>query len=209
MDIKEIATKVVAGGNVEELTKGLDDTQKGQFYIVLREIAKTEADKELENLKGRRAATAAVKADEEKLEGEAVIKVRTQIRGEQLTKARSRFMADNNLTEEQMKPVDDAFKTEDTGKFDADLIIPDLRRAYAKAHAETLLGFEKQNKEQQRQAAEANAAGATGGATGSGGSGEKTYSPQVHEWVREASKRGIQMTFDEAERGLKGGTRRF
>lgn len=210
MDIKEIATKVINGAKVEDVIKDVPEDKKTEFLTILASLAKEESDKALETLKGRRAANQAIEADKEKLETEAVTKVRSQIRSEQVTKARARFMSDHGLTEEQMKPVDDAFKTTDSGKFDADLIIPDLRRAYGMVHADTLIESEKIARESQKSAAEFNSAATAGGSTGGGGNdGGKVYSPRIHEWVREAAKQGIHLTLDEAERGLKGGTRVF
>lgn len=210
MDVKELATKVINGSPVEEVTKDLDEATKPLFYKELSAQTKAAADAEQARLAALRAERTRIETQKADVENEAVVKVRTQIRGEQVQKARAKFMAEMGLKEEDMKGIDDAFKTEDSGKFDADLIVPDLRRAYAKANSDALIEAQRLQAEQRKSAAMLNNQAATGGNPGSGSdTSGKSYSPQVLEWVREAARQGITLSPEEAERGLKGGTRRF
>ena len=210
MDIKELATKVIGGASIDETIKSLDDAQKTSFYQELTSQRKAEADAEQARLVALRAEKTRLETQKNDAESDALVKVRSQIRTEQVQKARSKFVSEMGLSEDQMKSVDEAFKTEDSGKFDADLIIPDLRRAYAKANSDVLINVQKAQADQQKNAAQFNAQNASGGSFGGGTSADgKTYSPQTLEWVRAAAAQGISLTPEQAEAGLKGGTRRF
>ncbi len=211
MDTKEIAKKVLEGGNREELIKDLDETQKAQFYIDLRDAGKVAADVELEKINARRKELDRIGEKKVEVEGEAAKKVSDQIRfdqirSEQITIARNQFKTRMGLTDEQMSNVDEAFKSEDSGRMTADLIVNDFSRAYAKANAETLIETQKKVATFERNAADFSSGSASGGSSGGGGDqGGKQYSQAAIAYAEDARKRGIKLTLDEAERGLKAG----
>lgn len=206
MDIKEIAKKASEdGADVTDLTKDFDATQLVEFNKELKGIA----DSELATITARRKENGRLKTDADAVHNEAFQKAQSQIRVEQITKARSKFKSEMSLTDEQMTSIDDAFKSEDSGKFDADFIVDDFRKAYAKANAPALIAAQRAQTEQAAAAAAFNAQSAGGGSAGGGSEGNaKTYSPDVIAMVRESQKTQFPMTLDEAERGMKAGGKR-
>lgn len=214
MDIKEIARKFVAGEDVKELIKDFDETKIVEYRREVKSLAEAEAEAERGKVTGLRNERQRLETDlqgkTEEIKKKAQDEVTTKIRTEQIAKARSRFMAEQGLDEEKMKSIDESFKTEDSGKIDADLIIPDFRKAYAKANADKLIQAERDAAASARAAAEF-MAGAAGAGNPGGGSPDqgKKYSPAVLDMVREAAKKGIPLSPEQAERGMKGGKRVF
>ena len=209
MDTKEIAKKVIEGGNQEELIKDLDDVQKAQFYKDLTILGKEGAEAELAKINARRKELERIGEKKAEVETEAATKVRDEIRSEQISIARNQFMKSMGLTEEQMKLVDESFKSEDSGRMTADLMVADFSRAYAKANADILIATQRRASDFERNAANFNAGSASGGDAGGGsGDNKKQYSQSAIAYAEEARKRGISMTYEEAERGLKAGAKR-
>lgn len=205
MDIKEIVGKELAGEDVTALTKDFTDEQKKEYNKVFISQSEEEKKKKLNEITGLRTAKAALEQKNGTIEAEQNKQFQEKARGEQLVKARSKFIADFGLTEEQTKRLDEEFKTVDSGKIDADLIYVDLKKAYATANADTLIEAEKQKKILEKNAADFNADAAGGGNSGGGGSQGKQYSPAAYEAVKQAKAAGIPLTLDQAESGLKFG----
>jgi hypothetical protein len=131
-----------------------------------------------------------------------------RFRNEQLVKAKTRFFAGfSDLKEEDKAKIEAAFAKIDSGHIDADLILGDLRQAYAAVNADSLLATKQHQDEMTRQAAEFNASQATPSGTGQPGE-EKKYSDEAIAYVREARQQGVDLTLDEAESTLKRGMKR-
>lgn len=208
MDLKTIAAKELSGQNVDSDISTLDDAQQKEYVKTYLSLAKEEKAKELEALKGLRSATAAVgagKQQDEEARKKAESDYQTRQRSEQLQKAKARLISEFKLSDEQLKKVEEGFKTEDSGAVDADFIFSDLKKAYVKTDADSLLEARKKNAEFEKNAADlvASAAGASG--SGAGGDNGKQLNPEVLKVVRAAKAQGVPMTYDEAERGLKRG----
>lgn len=210
MDIKEIAKKVVEGGNADELVKGLDEKQQSDFWIEVKSQRKLQADDELRVIEARRKERQSIESDIEKTKSTAESSVRSQMRSEQIDIAfnlADREFTSNGITltpEEKTKLKED-FKKHDSGKFDATLIVSDILTAYGATNAEKLIKLKSQSSTFEAAAAAFNAGGASGGNPGGGGDPGKQYDPRVLEYVREAGKQGINMTPEQVERGLKAG----
>lgn len=199
MDIKEIAEKIVGGENVDELVKDFTPEQKLELEQAALERSRQLRQAELE-------AVSALRKEKQRLEGkteDATKQLTEKLRQEQYDKAEKRLIEQFKVDPAEVEKLREAFKIADTGKFDADLIFEDLKKSYVFVNADTLLKDSQRKSELEKNAAEfmAGAAGGSSGDGGAGGSG-KNYDPAVLDFVREAQKRGVSMTPEEAERGL-------
>lgn len=200
MDIKDIAKKSFAGEDVSELIKDFTPEQKIELDRETHTIIKEAKDKELNELTALRKEKARVQA----LTDTATKDIQEKIRAEQIDKAKAKLVEEFKLKPEDTAKIDEAFKVVDSGKMDADLILVDMRKAFALANSDSLIKAQKDNEAFSRQAAEFNAGGAgSPGSGGGSGEGDKKYSTQAYDLVREAQKQGIALTLDEAERGLQ------
>lgn len=211
MDIKELVKKVVEGASPDEATKDLDPKQQSEFYSELAVQRKVKADEELKIIEARRLESGRLKTEQDTVLATAEVKIRSQMRGEQIDIAFGR--AEEKLTqkgitlspEERIKLKDD-FRTFDSGKFDSTLIVNDILRAYAANNAEKLIDFSSRFMSSEQGAANFNAGSAGGGTAGGGTPPTKEYDPQVMAAVRAGQKFGISLTPEEAERGLRAGS---
>ena len=222
MDFKEIAVKELSGEDVSDKVKDFTPEQKSEYLKVfsaeadvkkqgiLADINKATTDKD-EELK----AVEALRKEKQRLtvkpetdpahSGQEVEEYKKQQREEQIQKARSRFVKDFNLSDDDLSKLDESFKTEDSGKLDADFIYEDFKKAYVKSNPDRFIEAEREKRRLEANANEFNAQGA--GAKGGSGGGEKgkEYSSAVHQAVKEARKAGLELTLEEAEKGLKFG----
>lgn len=211
MDVKELAQKIVDGGNVDELTKGLEPKVQSDVWTEVASKRKAIADKELEVIEGRRKAAQAVTDKGSEAIVQATKDIRNQMRGEQIDiafgVAEQRLQAQGiTLTSDQKSKLKEDFKLFDSGKFDASLIAGDVLKTYAATNAESLLRAASQLASGARSAADYNAGAAAGGSTGEGGQPEGPMSPYVESALKAARKYGIPLTRAEAERAEKVGT---
>lgn len=207
MDIKEIAQKSFAGEDVSSLTKDFTDEQKVAFTKAELELATNAKNEALGEVTALRKEKTRL-ADLTSKQGEDFQK---QVRSEQVDKASAKIAAEFGLSPEEVAKVRETFTKVDTGKVDADLIYEDMKRAYVVVNADSLIQAKKDKEQFEKNAAEFNSGAAAGGSSNGGGSGsgDKQYSQEVHDMVKEAGKRGVQLTLEQAERGMKSGTRVF
>lgn len=211
MDFKEIAKKVVEGGNADELTKGLDPKGQADVWNEVGSLRKKEADAEL-------AKTEAIRKERQRLEGDvdgtrraAADDIRNQLRGEQidiaLDIAENRLITKGiKLSPEEKTNLKNSFKTFDSGKFDASLIASDFLRAYGALNAEKLIDDSSQRFSMERGASEFNSGSAAAGSAGAGTPPEPPMSSSVKAALQAAQKYGVPLSREEAERAEKRGT---
>jgi hypothetical protein len=208
MDIKELVKKVVDGGNADEITKTLDAKQQSDFYAELAQEHKRAADSELRIIEARRKENEKLKTDIDTTQATAEVKVRSQMRGEQIEIAFGR--AEEKLAQKGIKlsPEEKAklrqdFTRFDTGKFDSTLIVGDILSAYGAINAERLIDFSSKAMSGEQAAAQFNASSAGGGNSGGGTTPAKEYDPAVVATVRAGQKFGVAITPEQAEKGLR------
>lgn len=195
MDIKEIAGKSFAGENIDELIKDFTSEQKLELEKATLGLVKDAKDKELSEVSALRKEKARLTTKTD----EATKEIQDKIRGEQSVKARARLVKEFNLSPEDAAKVDDGFKTE---ALDSELIYEDYKRKYAYTFSDQLIKASQDKAVMEKNAAEFMAGQAGGGSGSGGGEGDKTYEPSVHEYVKEAAKRGISLTLEQAKVGL-------
>lgn len=196
MEIKEIAGKIVLGEDVSELTKDFTTEQKVELEKETLNLATEAKNKELAEVSALRKEKTRLQAKAD----EATKDVQERIRSEQSVKAKVRLVKEFNLSPEDSAKVDMGFKTE---AFDADLIYEDYKRQYAYTFADRLIKDSQEKVTLEKNAAQfmSGSAGGTSGGAGGGGEG-KTYDPAIYEMVKEAQKRGINLTLEQAEKGM-------
>lgn len=200
MDIKDIVSKAVAGEDVSTLTKDFTSEQQLEFTKSL----KVAGDEELKRVSGLR--TAAKILEEKNKETPPPVDNTEAMRAEQILKAKNKFVADFKLTPEEATKLDEAFKSVDSKKFDAEFIYNDFKKAYVNTDPDKFLEAQKIKNDLDRNAFDFNQHAAGAGNGGQGGSpSDKKYSPQAYQLVKEATAQGISMTLDQAEIGLKAG----
>jgi len=205
MDIKEIAGKELGGEDVSELVKDFTDEQTKEYNKTFLSLSKEAKSKDLAEVVALRKAKADLKQKTDDLSSDQAKQFHEKARGEQLVKARSKFLADFGLTEDTAKSLDEEFKSVDSGKIDADLIYGDFKKAYAKANADTLIEAQRANKILEKNAVDYNASSAGSSNSGGGSSEGKKYSNEAYEAVKAARVQGIPLSLDDAEKGLMFG----
>lgn len=211
MDIKELAKKVVDGGNAEELTKELTPEVKAQVWGEVTNQRKAQADAELAIITARKKERERVETDVTSVTTAAVNTVKSQMRGEQIDMAFS--LAESTLqskgitlTPEIKAKLKEEFPKFDSGKFDAKLIGSDILRTYAALNAESLIDSFQSAASGARSAADFNAGAASPGSTGSGTQPDAPMSPYVRAAMQASAKFGVPLTRQQAERAEQAGT---
>jgi hypothetical protein len=176
----------------------LSDEQKAELKAKAdQEIADT-----LEKLKGLRAEKNRV--NEKVKEGESEFNQR--FRGEQLQKAKAKFIADFNLSDDERASVEESFSKIDSGAIDADLIYSDFKKAFALSNVDSLIEAKKRKEELEKNAADF--MGESIGGTDVKPVEGKTYSPEAYDYIKQARKEGISLSLEEAEKYVKQGNKR-
>lgn len=210
MDNKTIVDKVLAGGDYAELVKDLDIDQQRAVSIEISNAAKEAANSELEKIKARKLELERLSKKE--VEVPTTPKPNNEVaalRAEQLEKARSKFFNNTNfkLEESEIKTFDEAFSKIDSGKFDSDLIVSDMRKAYALIKSDTLLDSVQRVKDFEKNASNFNAMGANVNYNQPTPEGGK-YSQEAKKLHQEWQKAGINKTLDDAQRVASSGLSR-
>lgn len=176
----------------------LSDEQKAELKAKAdQEIAET-----LEKLKGLRAEKNRV--TEKVKEGESEFNQR--FRGEQLEKAKNKFIADFNLSDTERASVEESFSKIDSGAIDADLIYGDFKKAFALSNVDSLIEAKQRKEELEKNAAEfmSQSIGGTDVKPEEG----KVYSPEAYDYLKQARKEGISLSLEEAEKYVTQGNKR-
>lgn len=166
MSQQDEINKIVDGSASEEEVKEIEAKLSEAGKKELREVL---ALKEQRKAEEARVAKAKQAADEEEGKAKAARDSQTQLRTEQISKAKELFFTEYNIPEADRSEYEELFKKVDSGKMDPEFIKQDFIKAYAAKNADVLLKSHQEKLEMEKKAAEANAQGA--GTTSSGPSG--------------------------------------
>lgn len=132
------------------------------------------------------------------------VSIAQKLREENLASAKESFFNELGIsdTTERLK-FEEEFKKEDSGSVTTENIIKDMRKTFAKNHADDYFNLvkEKNNREQEAEEFNANSGGAHG--TGGGSNGDKKISKEVEDFIKKSAARGIILTREQAEHRLK------
>lgn len=132
-----------------------------------------------------------------------------QLRTENVGKAFDRFFKDFEISAEQQQLYKDLFAQNDKNHVDVELIYKNLESIYASQNSGELLKLRERVKNMERDGEEFNAQGAGNhGGAGDGGQGGKKFPKEVHDWVAESRRQGIDISLEQAERVLNNGLSR-
>jgi len=208
MDIQPIVDKFIAGENIDEAIKGLDDAKKAEFWKTASSAASKKAQeatethkKELDAVKGLREAQKKIGEDASEQHKKIVSDVQLNLKKEALIKQGALFIQRKNLSPEDAAKVEEIAKTIDVSTVDVDAVYP---RAYAIAFADRLINAEENSRNLEAGAANFRMGGVGANASGGGGGEQKTYSPAVVAVLRvnAAKAKPMPLTAEEVERGL-------
>lgn len=205
MDFKEIALKELNGEDVSAAVAAIPEDKQKEYMTVSLAVAREEKAKELAAVSGLRKA----KADLVDKTGEAkqneAVESQKRARLEQVDKAKKLFIAKYGPDEKQIALIEEEFKKEDSGKFDAELIVEDFKKAFVKIDPDSFIKAKSDIAQLSKNADVYLANMASGGGSTGGSDNGKQFSPQAYVVVREAAKKGLNLTLEEAEKGLKQG----
>lgn len=198
MEIKDIVEKALKDEDYSSDITDFDDQKLKELNVALKGAYKTEADTEL-------AKVTALRAEKRRLEGNPPKKedsVQSQFRDEQVQLAKEKFFADPKfkLSDEEKVQFESTFKKLDTGKIASELIIDDLKSAYAVINRGKLLDSQDKVHQFEKDAAEFNA-GQAGGSSGQGSPDESKYSQAAKDLHKSWVKSGVKdKSLEDAQR---------
>ncbi len=205
MDHTELVEKYVNGD--------IDDAVFNAEFEKLEAPAKTEVTQKLKEAKPKILdEMSALRKERERIKAQKVEAEKPpedfikKFRVEQKEKAMKRFFSEKGVEEADQAVVRANFEKLDEGAIDADLISDNLKRVYAYSFPDKLVTVSKE-------AGEAGAAGfnsrQVGGARNSGGPTIlKEDDPRITKVLEAARREGIDMTPEEAKRGLEAGMKK-
>lgn len=143
MDNKVIIEKALKGEDYSVEVKDFTDEQKTKLSLEIRNAAEASSKEELDKV-------AALRKEKQRLEEKPLEPPKKpdvppaddkmkQFRDEQVIKAKGLFFTQFKLDDAQKAALEAEFTRLDTGKMDADLILGDLKRAYAVINADALI----------------------------------------------------------------------
>ena len=202
MEHKELVEKYVNGelddaGFTAEFDK-LDEAGKKTVTEGLKE-AKPRILSEISGLRKEREKVREQKVEAEKPPEEFIAKFRS----EQIEKAKKRFLADKELDDTEKATLEANFTKLDDGAIDADLIAENLKRVYAYSFPDKALATKVANGAEG--AADFISRQVTAAATTGSPREIKEDDPRIARILKAAREEGIEMTAEEAKRGLLAG----
>jgi hypothetical protein len=198
MEIKDIVAKALKGEEYVEDTKDFDATQLKELDLEIGKAAKLESDTELAKVTALRKERQRLETPPQKQEDKA----QNQFRDEQVELAKEKFFTDPKfkLTDEEKAQFESEFKKLDTGKMTPELIVKDMRKAFAVIKSDSLIDSQEKVNEFEKNAAEFNA-GQAGGSGGPGSPDESKYSQAAKDLHKSWVKAGLKnKTLDEAQK---------
>lgn len=132
-----------------------------------------------------------------------------KLREENIGKAKARFFKDFNIPAEQQAEYSTAFEKSGNQDVSEDYIYDALEQIYASKNSKTLIQKSKERDTMVQSGEEfmADSAGAPGSGA-AGGEPEKKRDPRVLQWMKESKERGVNISYEDAERVLNRGTTR-
>lgn len=183
--------------------ESLDTPKKIEVDTALR-AAKPSILSEISGLRKERE-----KVKEQKIEAEKPpVDFMEKFRAEQVEKAKRKLFADFEVEDKDRAAYDADFARMDDGAVDADLIFENLKRIYAARNVDKLLSARNNASSGASGAADYIARQAGGAGKSGSPSSMKEDDPRVTRVVEAARREGIEMTADEARRGLEAGMKK-
>lgn len=198
MSQQDEINKIVEGQASEEEVKELEAKLSEAGKKELREVL---ALKEQRKAEEARLATAKQTADEEDGKAKAARESQTQLRTEQISKAKESFFTEYSIPEADRSEYEELFTKVDSGKMDPDLIKQDFIKAYAAKNADVLLKSHQEKLEMEKRAAEANAQGAGSHSSKPGDMEPPKYSDEVKK-IAETSNIPVEAADKIAKEGM-------
>lgn len=204
MDSKLYVEKALKG---EDYSKDIETLTDDEKIAIKKDVLKAFSDKETEEknkLIGLRQAQEAVDKKNQSIKTDES-KFIEDFKNNQLSKAKSMFYAKFPFKDDAAKQAFESnFKTD---KADAELIFSDLKRHYAMANADKLLGLEERVNQFEKGAIDANAFMANASAGGASAGGDDKYSRAARELHAEMRNAGFKnITLDNAQAMVNKGT---
>lgn len=168
--------KIVEGEATEEQVKEIEAKLSDAGKKQLREVLALKAQRKAEEA---RLAEIKKSSEEEANKAKAARDSQTQLRQEQISKAKESFFTEYSIPEADRSEYEELFTKVDSGKMDPELIKKDFIKAYAAKNADALLKSRQDVLEMERKAAEANAAGAGSHSSKPGDMEPPKYSDEV------------------------------
>lgn len=197
MDYKDIVDKALKGEDYAELTKDFDAVKLREVDLAISKAAKAEAVTELEKVSG-------IRKERQRLENPPKPEEngQGQLRVENIQIAKERFFADSKfkMSDEEKVQFEVEFKKLDSGKIAPELILNDLKKAYAVVNSDKLISSGDRIAEFEKNAAQYNADGA-GGSGGQGSPDDTKYSQAAKDIHKSWIKAGIKTkSLDDAQK---------
>jgi len=204
MDTKVMVEKALKGEDYSSDIENLTDDEK---ILVKKDVLKAFGDKEKEEkdkLIGLRQAQEAVdKKNNDSKSAES--KFIEDFKNNQLAKAKSMFYSKFQFKDEAAKQAFESTFT--TDKADAELIFNDLRKHYAVANVDKLLGLEEKVSQFEKGAIDINAFQANASSGGGNSGGDDKYSKATRELFADMRNAGFKnVTLDSAQNMVSKGT---
>lgn len=216
MDNKAIIEKALKGEDYSELVKEYTDEQRAQLNIQIRDAANAEAKASLDRAKAlkleeeRKAKKLNESPDPSNNPALAQEDTAKKLREENIGLAREKFFSDPAfpLNDQEKAAFEEEFNKLDSGKMSPELIIKDMKKAYAVVKSDELISAAQKAADMKRNADFYNAGGAFNQGSQPSPDDAK-YSPAARKLYADWAKAGITgKTLEDAERVATQGLKR-